>query len=105
MKYLCIEFKNITTMKHLIYLGTELNVNNEVELFAENDLGFDAVIIYNNGSVETRNNLTKIYYLCKTPFEPTIVFKSQIHGTDGTVKVENIDSVVIVLSAVKHKNY
>lgn len=92
-------------MKNLIYLGTELNVNNEIELFAENELGFDAVIIYNDGSVETRNNLTEVHHLYKTPFEPGIAFESDIHGTGGTVKIENIDSVVIVLSAVKHKNY
>jgi|LakMenEpi03Aug12_release.lakeMendotaPanAssembly.Ray.scaffolds.fasta_scaffold4151243_1 hypothetical protein len=92
-------------MKYLIYLGTELNVNNEIELFTENKLGFDAVIIYNNGSVETRHNLTEVHHLYKTPFEPSIAFESDIHSTGGTVKVEDIDSVVIVLSAVKHENY
>jgi hypothetical protein len=43
--------------------------------------------------------------LYKTPFEPSIAFESDIHSTGGTVKVEDIDSVVIVLSAVKHENY
>ena len=92
-------------MKKLIYLGTELNVNNEIELFAKNDLGFDAIIVYNDGRVETRNNLTEIHHLFHTPFLPSIAFESDIHGTGGTVEIYRINIVVIVLSANKSENY
>ena len=92
-------------MKKLIYLGTELNVNNEAELFAENKLGLDAIIVYNDGRVETRNNLTEIHHLYKTPFKPSIAFESDIHSTGGTVDIEKINIVVIVLSAIKSETY
>jgi hypothetical protein len=46
-------------MKKLIFLGTELNVNKEHELFPTNTtLGFDAIIVYKDGRGEVRHNLT-----------------------------------------------
>lgn len=91
-------------MKKLIYLGTELNINIEHELFTENKFGFDSIIIYKDGEVQTRNNLTEIHHLYKSPFD-SIAFESDIHSTGGTVRLDEIDIVVIVLSAIKHENY
>lgn len=92
-----------TNMRKL-YLGTKLNINIEHELFTENEFGFDAIIIYKDGEVETRNNLTEIHHLYESQFE-SIAFESDIHCTGGTVRLEDIDIVVIVLAAIKHENY
>ena len=91
-------------MRKLIHLGTELNINIEHELFTEHEFGFDAIIIYKDGEVQTRNNLTEVHHLYKSTFE-SIAFESDIHSTGGTVRLEDIDIVVIVLSVIKHENY
>ena len=93
-------------MKKLIFLGTELDVNKEHELFPTNKtLGFDAIIVYKNGRGEIRHNLTEVHHLYKSPFEPGIAFESDIHSTGGTAKVQDIEAVVIVLATEKAKEY
>lgn len=93
-------------MKKLIFLGTELDVKKEHELFpTDKTLGFDAIIVYKDGRGEVRHNLTEIHHLYKTPFEPSIAFESDIHGTGGTVKLETIEVVVIVLATIKADEY
>ena len=93
-------------MKKLIFLGSELNVNKEQELFpTDKTLGFDAIIVYKDGRGEVRHNLTEVHHLYKSPFEPSIAFESDIHGTGGTAKVENIEIVIIVLATEKANEY
>ena len=93
-------------MKKLIFLGTELDVNKEHELFPTNKtLGFDAIIFYKDGHGEVRHNLTEIHHLFNTVFEPAIAFESDIHSTGGTAKVENIEVVIIVLATEKANEY
>ena len=93
-------------MKKLIFLGTELDVNKEHELFPTNKtLGFDAIIVYKNGHGEVRHNLTEVHHLYKNPFEPSIAFESDIHSTGGTAKVQDIVAVVIVLATEKANEY
>lgn len=93
-------------MKKLIFLGTELDVNKEHELFPTNKtLGFDAIIVYKDGHGEVRHNLTEVHHLYKPSFEPSIAFESDIHGTGGTAKVESIDTVVVVLATSEAENY
>ena len=93
-------------MKKLIFLGTELDVKKEHELFpTDKTLGFDAIIVYKDGRGEVRHNLTEVHHLYSSPFEPSIAFESDIHGTGGTAKVESIDTVVVVLATSKAENY
>lgn len=93
-------------MKKLIFLGTELDVNKEHELFPTNKtLGFDAIIVYKNGHGEVRHNLTEVHHLFNTVFEPGIAFESDIHSTGGTAKVQDIEIVIIVLATEKAKEY
>ena len=93
-------------MKKLIFLGTELDVKKEHELFPTDEtLGFDAIIVYKDGHGEVRHNLTEVHHLYETPFEPSIAFESDIHGTGGTAKLENIEIVVVVLATEKAEEY
>jgi hypothetical protein len=93
-------------MNKLFYLGTELDVKKEHELFPTNKtLGFDAIIVYKDGRGEIRHNLTEVHHLYSSPFEPSIAFESDIHGTGGTAKVQDIDTVVIVLATSKADEY
>ncbi len=93
-------------MKKLIYLGTELNVNKEHELFpTDKTLGFDAIIVYKDGHGEVRHNLTEVHHLFKSPFEQSIAFESDIHSTGGTAKVQDIEIVIVVLATEKAKEY
>ncbi len=94
-------------MKKLIFLGTELDVKKEHELFpTDENLGFDAIIVYKDGHGEVRHNLTEVHHLFKGhTFEPGIAFESDIHSTGGTAKVESIDTVVIVLATSKAEEY
>lgn len=93
-------------MKKLIFLGTELNVNKEHELFpTDENLGFDAIIVYKDGRGEVRHNLTEVHHLYKSPFEPSIAFESDIHSTGGTAKVQDIEIVIVVLATSKAEQY
>jgi hypothetical protein len=94
-------------MKKLIFLGRELDVNKEHELFPTNKtLGFDAIIVYKNGHGEVRHNLTEVHHLFKGhSFEAGIAFESDIHSTGGTARVHEIEIVIVVLATEKANEY
>lgn len=88
----------------LIFLGKELDINMEVELIKGDDFGYDAIIIYKNGTVDTRNNCSEIHHLYSSN-KPRIAFESDFHHTGGTCDIDEIDVVVIVEAAKMSDNY
>lgn len=91
-------------MTRLIYLGTSLDIGKEHELHSDNEFGFDVTITFNGGSIQTRNNVTEIHHLYKS-YSPAIAFESDIHSTGGTVRLNVIDVVVIVMAKFRHDSY
>lgn len=91
-------------MTRLIYLGTPLDIGKEHEFRSDNEFGFDITITYNGGEIEFRNNITEVHHLYKS-YSPAIAFESDIHSTGGTVRLNDIDVVVIVMASFKHDSY
>jgi len=79
-----------------LYLnGIELDANTEIELIKSENFGYNALIINNDDSAETRMNCHEIHHLYQSPFEPSIAFESDFHGTGGTRKIKDIKMVFI----------
>lgn len=107
-----------TPMK-LIFLGKELNPRIEHELISDSLLGYKVTITFKEGSgmlksghdrIEVRNNCHEVHSLyhrvkCTETDSERIAFESNIHGTGGTLPVDEIESVVIEEALIQEENY
>ena len=106
-------------MKTIKYLGKELDLSEEHEIFSENEFGFDVTAIFDRdgryclhngenafgiGLVEHYHNCTEVHHLYPT-FGNTghkrIAFESDIHGTGFTYDIDDLEEVIIELSYEK----
>lgn len=110
------EFSKNNNIVKLIYLGKELDVTVEKEIFSGSKFGFNAIVTYKKDSwmskaekkelVETYHNLTEIHHLFSSHFEDKqIAFESDIHSTGCTRKISEIEIVDIHIATKKEKNY
>ena len=67
--------------------------------------GFNVKIRYKDGKEETRNNVTEIHYNYPSPIGRQVAFESEIHGTGGTIFIDEIEEFEAVLAKKKEKNY
>jgi len=67
--------------------------------------GFNVKIKYKDGKEEIRNNVTEIHYNYPSPIRGQVAFESDIHGTGGTVFIDEIEEFEAVLADKKEKNY
>lgn len=99
----------------LVYLGRELDVNVEHELFSEesNQFGFNVEVKYTEESwypVKTQifRNCTEVHHLFESLIEErrtSIAFESDIQGTGCNRKIENIESVVITIADKLYRSF
>lgn len=96
----------------ITYLGRELDITKEHELFSSNEFGFKVDIKYTKESsyLEKENtiyNCTEVHYLWSLSYMGgrSIAFESDIHYTGFTRRIDSIDSITIGLAKSYHKNY
>lgn len=100
----------------LIYLGKELDVTKEHELFSRFKHGFKVRVVYKLDSplsqhegiqaVRIMNNCTEVHYLYPNFHdEEKIAFESDIHLTGCNQNVGEIERVVIEKAIRKEKKY
>lgn len=94
----------------IIYLGKELDVTKEHELFSDNEFGFKVDIKYTEESwyptkEDTAYNCTEVHHLFDTNYMggPSIAFESDIHYTGFTRRIDRIESVTIELADKLYK--
>ena len=89
----------------IIYLGKELDVTKEHEIFSTNEFGFKVDIKYTKESwypikEDTAYNCTEVHHLWSLDYMggASIAFESDIHRTGFTRKIDSIDSIIIELA-------
>lgn len=99
-------------MKKITYLGQELDVTKEHELFSENKFGFKVDIIYTEESMypdkeTTVYNCTEVHHLWDDDYMggPSIAFESDIHGTGFTRRIDAIESIDISIADKSYDSF
>ena len=89
----------------LIYLGQELDTTKEHELLTDSEFGFKVDIKMTKESwytvkEDTAYNCTEVHHLWSLDYMggSSIAFESDIHRTGFTRRINDIESVVIVLA-------
>ena len=96
----------------IIYLGKELDVTKEHEIFSTNEFGFKVDIKYTKESwypikEDTAYNCTEVHHLWSLDYMggASIAFESDIHRTGFTRKIDSIDSIIIELADMLFDSY
>ena len=72
----------------------------------EENYGFNVKIKYKDGTEEVRNNVTEIHFNYPSPLKiKSVAFESDIHGTGGTVEIEEIKEFEAIMAKKKEKSY
>ena len=71
----------------------------------ENCYGFNVRIKYKDGRKEIRNNVTEIHYNYPSLIGRQVAFESDIHGTGGSVFIDEIEEFEAILANKKEKDY
>lgn len=117
-KNVLVEKKTCKKIK-LIYLGKELNINQEHNLLSKNKYGFKVTIVYNLNSavgayegerlIEIRHNCTQVHYgYTEMGFvKPLtkVAFETDIFHTGSNRKIKDLESIVIELETKKHSDF
>jgi hypothetical protein len=103
-------------MKKLIIFGQNFDVDSELELKVNDELGLDCHIKFKDdidapwaGKVEVRHNCTEFHHLYN--FEDrsfdkmSSAFESDIHCTGGTKSVSDIEWIVVVKAIKLNSEY
>lgn len=102
----------------LIYLGKELNINQEHNILSKNKHGFKVTVVYSLNSavgayqgkklVEVRHNCTQVHfgYTEGGFIKPLtkVAFESDIFYTGSNRKIKDLESIVIELEIKKHSD-
>lgn len=92
----------------LIYLGQELDTEQEHELFSTNEFGFKVVIEKSyNFIVEVYYNCTEVHHKYEPIFgeRDKIAFESDIHKTGFNTFISDCDTVTIELATKLYDNF
>lgn len=98
----------------IIYLGQELDVEKEHELFAKNEFGFKIDIQHTQESwysvkADTAYNCTEFHWRYNNDDEfvkyKSVAFESDIHGTGFTRQINTIESVTITVADKLYDNF
>ena len=96
----------------IIYLGKELDVTKEHEIFSTNEFGFKVDIKHTKESwytikEDTAYNCTEVHHLWSLNYMggASIAFESDIHGTGFTRRIDTIESVIIELADMLFDSY
>lgn len=89
----------------ITYLGQNLDVTKEHELFSSNEFGFKVNIKYTKESwyptkENSVHNCTEVHHLWSDDYMggASIAFESDIHGTGFTRRIDVIESINIELA-------
>ena len=91
----------------IIYLGKELDVTKEHEIFSTNEFGFKVDIKHTEESwypikEDTAYNCTEFHWMYDEDedleTDKNVAFESDIHRTGFTRKINTIDTVIIELA-------
>jgi len=119
-----IKNKNVLVEKtspkiKLIYLGEELNINQEHDILTESEYGFKVTVVYNLNSevgiyegkklIEIRHNCTQVHYGYTswglTDPITKVAFESDILDTGSNRMIEELESITIELDTRKHSSF
>ena len=98
----------------IIYLGKELDVTKEHEIFSTNEFGFKVDIKYTKESwypikEDTAYNCTEFHWKYDEDedweTDKNVAFESDIHRTGFTRKINTIDTVIIELADMLFDSY
>lgn len=92
----------------LIYLGQELDAEQEHELFSTNEFGFNVIIEKSyNFIVEVCYNCTEVHHKYEPIFgeRDKIAFESDIHKTGFNYLISDCDTVTIKLATKLYDDF
>jgi len=94
----------------LLINDAQQNWGKEMELNGAN-FGFDCEVRYKDGWVETRHNCTEFHHLytdsakIRWGSEARSAFESDIHGTGGTVDLDEVELIHVRTATKKNSQY
>jgi hypothetical protein len=93
-------------MAKLVVFGQVQSWNKELEIKVNGGNGLDCYITLNNGEQQIRRNCTEFHHRFDSMGSvPASAFESDIHSTGGTIDLDKVVSIEVVMASKLHEDY